>query len=369
MVEVEQSIVCDFGSDLCKVGFSGEENPRDVFQSIVGRPKNVKDAKEYFVGDDAQSKRDMLTLKYPIKYGFGSEWNDIECLWEYTFEKSLQVDPSDYPMLLTEMPNCPRCTRERAVQMMFEKYDVPALCLKIQAVLSLLSSGRTTGLVLDSGAWATYSIPIYEGYALPNGTMKLLFGGDDITYCFGLMLSPKGININENRSIYHTIKKMKEKFCYIAINLEEELNKCESLFEIDYELPDGSKITIGDERFKAAEGVFQPSILHVESMGVHELINFSIARCDRDIRKELYRNISFNGGSTLFPGFGHRLRKELQLLTKGEYDIEVRTPGKGLYSAWVGGSLLSSLSTFKAICMSKEEYDEYGPTLSHIRFF
>ena len=78
-----------------------------------------------------------------------------------------------------------------------------------------------------------------------------------------------------------------------------------------YELPDGQVITIGNERFRCPEALFQPSFLGMESAGIHETTYNSIMKCDVDIRKDLYGNTVLSGGSTMFPGIADRMQREL----------------------------------------------------------
>jgi actin-related protein len=361
-----QALVFDHGSGMCKFGFAGDDKPRSVFPSIVGIPRHTplmvdECKKQYYVGDEAQSKRGMLTLRYPIQHGIVTNWDDMEKLWRHAFYHELHVKPEDHPILLTEAPLNPTANREMMAQIMFETFNSPA----IQAILAMHSWPRT-GVVLDSGDGVTHVVPIYQGRPIAKGIQRLDLAGRDLTEYLVNILHDRGIYLatTAERKI---VRDIKEKTAFVSLNFEGDLKTAASstLLDKTYELPDGQIITLNNERFKCAEALFRPSLWGLESAGIHELINNAVKKCDPKLQQDLYERVLLSGGSTLFPGIATRLQKEIFSIAPSNMKIKVSAPSGRQYSPWLGGSILASQTSFEKMWVNKEAYDEYGPAIVH----
>lgn len=411
-----QPIVIDNGSGNLKAGFAGEDKPKTFASAIIGRPKYQKimagslistsdetsntSGEETFIGDIAQQNRGLLRLSYPIEHGIVNNWDDMEKIWYHAYTQDLKTNAEEHPLLITEAPLNPRINRDRMCQILFELFNVPCVYVSIQAVLSLYASGRTTGVVIDSGDGVSHIVPVYEGFSLPTSIKRMDIAGRDITENLSFNLRKMtGISLQSSSEL-EIVRMIKEKCCYISkdpikdeaafsssaynhyLNVNFQNQKESDLFE-SYKLPDGHSIQLGAERFRSTEILFNPQLVGDESPGLHELASLAIAKTDLDLRPILYQNVILSGGNTLLKNFGDRLLAEMKnqqlqqptgnsiwstSKSTNHYDtkmkIKIHAPPERKYSTWIGGSILAGLSTFKKMWVTSLEYAE-DPEIIH----
>lgn len=315
-------------------------------------------------------KRGILKLNYPIQHGTITNWDDMEKIWVHCYDEQLAVKAEDQGALLTEAPRNPKKNRERMIQIFFENFNVPTFYVAIQAILSLYSSGRVTGCVVDSGDGVTHTVPVYEGYSLPHAVKRNDFAGRDLTKYMQELLRETG-HAFVSSAEQEIVRDIKEKLCYVALDFEKEMKEFEeSNKDEKFELPDGSSITVGNQMFRCPEAFFDPQT-HIgrEIPGMHELANQSIQSCDIDVRRELYENMVMSGGSTMYQGIPDRLEKEMIALAPPKVKVKINAPAERKYSVWIGGAILTHLTTFANMWITKDDYEENGASIVHRKCF
>lgn len=249
-------------------------------------------------------------------------------------------------------------------QIMFESLRVPALYVSPPAVLSLYASGRTTGLVLDVGEGVTHAIPVYEGLALQHAIQRSDVAGRAVTQHLQRSLRKAGLTLTTTAEA-DFLQTMKHDVCYLTGSSAEPTETASSA---PYQLPDGQTITLTQaERTASPNVLFDPTLMGSEEPGAADVLMDAMRRSDMDIRAKLYSQMVLAGGSTLMPGFGDRLLTEVRARAPSHTRIRISAPPDRLHSAFVGGSILASLATFKSMWVSRADYEERGSSILHER--
>ena len=373
------SLVVDNGSGWIKAGLAQQESPKCVFPSIIGRHKvpamRAYFAKDEHFGEEAITNRHILRLSYPIERGIVTNWDDMECLWRYMFSDLLDVSTEEHSLLITEPPLNPRPNREKMTEVMFETFNFPFLYLAVTPLLALYASGRDTGVVVDSGEGVTHTVPVFKGHIHRHAISRLDMGGRDLTdYLMKVFCEGHNCFFLGNRTAPNitNIHKMKESLGFVSADYDRDLEMSETCNEFDesYQLPDGTRVGLGSERFRCVEPLFSPSLIGSSYSGIHDRINWSIMKCDESLHQRLYANILLCGGNTMFPGMGERVHKEVSKLVPVDARINVITPPNRQYNGWIGGSLLARSDQFETLCIRRlEDYEEFGPSIVYRKCF
>ena len=316
-------LVIDNGGGQIKADFAGTvDHPRTIFETLVGKPKHTRamigvmpesecvrcltpspcwrrPPREHpithartpaplpphppsihsrLIGPKAQANRGILQLRHPIERGVVTDWDAMEKIWSYVYQSlgsdSAAVQTEDHPVLLTEAVQNPVSNRQKAAEVLFESFSIPALYVPQQATLSLYASGRTTGLVLNCGDGVTHAVPIVNGFALPHATTRADYGGRDVTERLQLLARAAGYAFHTSAE-KESVRMLKEAKCYVAFNPSKEeryqIEEQQRLVKDNFELPDGRILQIGAERFRAPELLFDPTLIGLEFPGIHQV--------------------------------------------------------------------------------------------------
>lgn len=366
--EFVNNIVADLGSGNCHVGFAGDDRPCSVFPTVLGRPKHREASPEVglFVGDEAQARREILAMTSPIERGIVTNWEDMEQLWQYIFTSVLRVSPEEFNVLNSEVSYVPGACREMMLQLLMEKFNVLGYNAQPSGILAVMGYGHTNSLILECGDGVTEAFPVYEGHAFPDTIKRMEIGGKDVTMNLQKLMYEKGYSFTTYSEI-DTIRRLKEDHCSVWPDSNTLDTATSSSMQLDtFTLPDGQQISIGEEKFKAPEILFRPSLRGYgfdEEGGVQDLVHASIQACEADCRSNLYFNVLLSGGTTLLPGFKERLLKELS--NKASCRVKVWADPARKYLVWIGGSIYASLYVCQSKWITRNDYHEFGPNIIH----
>jgi actin-related protein len=344
----KRTVVLDIGQFSTKVGFAGENYPRQVFLTIVGKPKygTIKSREDdIYVGEEIASIA-LNKIFHPIEKGLIVDWANFKVLIDYIFYDQLRIDPTNVSVVFAVHPLFPYKDLGKVFELFLERYQCMAFYPVLDSMLTLYSGGFQTGLIVEIGDSNTRIVPIYEGYKLEHAVRILDIGGRVLTRYMEQLLESSGWTADSSirREI---VRVLKEKACFVSLDYNKDIRSGEK-YKKEYALPDGSKISLNKERFKVPELFFKPSSELIEE-ALHKSIIDVIEECDDDIRPELFNNIFLSGATSLLPNLESRLYQELKLeliRRKKKIGINIVSPENRALSVWIGGSLLGISSGF-----------------------
>jgi actin-related protein 2 len=324
------------------------------------------------VGDEANTHRSMLQLQQPIQNGVIQDWDAMEAVWSHTF-KLLGINPQQHFVVQTEAALNPPKNREKIVETMFEKYGFAGVNVSVQAILALGSQGLNTGFVVDSGDGVTHLVPVTEGYVEPALVKRHNLAGRHVTDHFMKLLASQGHALNSTAD-FETLREMKQKLCYVALDLEAEkkLARETTLVDRQYTLPDSRVIRVGAERFLGPELLFSPHLFGKEEVGMADSVFQTIRKSDLHVQKGYFGHIVLSGGTTMFPGLSSRLEKDIKKLyldnvlqgdttRQNKFKCHVEDPPRRQHMVFHGASIYADSYPYDSLWwIKRSEYQEQG---------
>ena len=281
-----------------------------------------------------------------------------------TFQ-GLNVSAEKQSVLLTEATLVSKSDREKMTEIMFETFSTPSIFLADQSILSLYACGLMDGVVVQSGYGLTQVVTSNKGNPVPNTSCKLNLAGQKLDEYLSKLLEEQNLKALGS----DTIKDIKEKLCYVALDYDAEMQKGDSVKQV-YKLPDGQEVGIGQPRFTCPEALFRPSLVKNSSPGFSSLINEAISKCSSETGVDastFYKNIVIAGGCSMFPGMANRVEKEMKSLAPSGTPVSVTAGIGGTASSFIGGSILTCLESMNPLWITRKMYDESGSSIVHAK--
>lgn len=405
------ALVFDFGHYSIRAGYAGEDTPKADIPTMAGvieenssdsmevDGNNITSQKKYFVDTTSICvPHKGMEMNSFLKDGMIEDWDLFERVLDYVYTKHVKSEPHLHPVLMSEASWNARAKREKLTELMFEKYNIPAFFLCKNAVLSSFANGRSTGIVVDSGASQTSAVPVQDGYVLAQAIVKSPLAGDFVSMQCKQHLEENHVDLippymiaskevvkeNEaakwvkktnlpevtkswhNYMLKHTLQDFQSSVLQVY-ETQYEKEAVENMPVVHYEFPNGYNQDFGSERFQIPEALFDPSnikgIPGTTMMGAAQVVTTSVGMCDIDVRPSLYGAVIVTGGNTLIQGFTERLNRDLSAKTPPSMRLKIISSNNAAerrFGSWIGGSILASLGTFQQMWISKQEYDEGG---------
>ena len=418
------AIVADIGSHKCRIGYAGEDSPRANFQTSVGILKREGEDGPRTIVHYPETFQENMEIDNPIRDGMVTDFELYEDTWNRALSHSFRgMDTKDHPLLLSEkVYNSPK-QRQKICEIMMEKFNVPGLFMSRDACLACYAVGRTTGVVVDVGASGTVISPVSDGWVESKALNRCVIGGRAMDQHLLNQLAARGTKLvplyqlnkttniplagarHQDIEVTTTPRQVQnvtpsfEAFARLELarDLKENVVRtAESSMATDarlaqlpgtaYELPDGTQLDVGIDRFSCTELLCDPTPFNQQSQyfttintypsgapfsapatkidSVPNLVYNSILRSDPEMHANLFANLIITGGGVAPEGTPERLKVEMEKLVPGVRIKAMSTnPDERSIGAWLGGSILASLGSFHELWVSRQDYEEFGPSI------
>ncbi|XP_064603008.1 actin-related protein 10-like [Liolophura sinensis] len=365
------AVIIDFGSAYTKCGFAGDSGPRCIVPSVVKNSKTKKRSKIWQFKDEEEL--------YELLKDF----------LQHLYFRHLLVTPKERRVVICESLLCPSAFRNTLARVLFRHFEVPSVLFGPSHLLTMLTLGTNTGLVIDLGYREAVVVPVYESISVMKALQCLPLGGQAIHRRLASLLETATVSTATQSEqplgkaaadlSEEVIEDIKVKCCFVTnFKRAKEIQEVTLYGADEGKLPapppvleyplDGEKVLHinGKIREHTCEVLFEQDN---EEQSVATILLDAIVQCPIDMRKQLAANIVVTGGAAMLTGFYHRLQQELlHLLKQPKYkrDLAIsgfrfhQPPAKENCSAWLGGAMIGCLETLPHKSMSRDTYIQTG---------
>lgn len=375
--ETNKAIVIDSGSGFIKAGLASDECPCAFMPNLYAARDAGMGEFSHIVGSEVlkAENADLKPIK-PINRGKLEDIDAMERIWQHIYLNQLRLDSTEHPLLTNCYPDENKLDKENTAMVFFETFGVPGYYCMNSGLLSLYGSGKTTGLVIESGSDVTTVTPVHEGVMIPHAHCLEPVGGSDVDAVLLAILQQSQPEVAKRLSL-HNAAFCKEQFSWIAPDHQLEVSRYKnSLTKANaMVLPDGTSVDCGLEALVACESVVDPQAVvsmfarepaanPLKSLsGLSGLAIESLFKVEAHIRKDFWGNIILAGGNTMFKGLAHRVSNDLLASAPSSAKVKIYNPQERQYLCWLGGGILTSISSFQSVWMTQGEYQEFGPSV------
>ncbi|EDW82658.1 uncharacterized protein Dwil_GK10108 [Drosophila willistoni] len=386
-------IVLDNGAHTAKVGLAHQDEPRVIPNCIM---KAKSERRRAFIGSQIEECRDTSALFYILAFqrGYLLNWDTQKTVWDYIFSKDgIGCTLDNRNIVITEPQMNFQSVQEAMLEMLFEEYRVAGLYKTTAADLAAFnyvadSEERTTMqslncIIIDVGYSFTHIVPFVLGRRVQEAIRRIDVGGKALTNHMKELISYRHLNMMDES---HVVNQIKEDVCFVAEDFKDTMRVHQSEAKrkqvaIDYVLPDFTTVKRGyvripghpredeeqqqmvplcNERFTVPELLFNPSDIGIPQVGIPEAVADALQACPWQAHRELLLNILIVGGSSQFPGFLPRLKRDLRALVPDDLEVSLICPEDPVRYAWYGGREIATSPNFDEFLYTRDDYEEFG---------
>ncbi|MFX0103934.1 MAG: hypothetical protein ACFE75_00390 [Candidatus Hodarchaeota archaeon] len=374
----ESPLIIDIGSDNFRLGWAGNDFPdiiapsvyvdntdylfnSDVIDGLEDIFITKKNAENRLFGHDALKYSNILKI-----HEFKKE-NNYQIFMKFFYHHYKQLNISEeyhfkQPIIIISPFYISELEKTKLQDIFFNAFDFPSLLFLAENQGILATLRKTTGVVINMGEMNTNITTFLHGFSNAMARDTYPIAGKELTkYLLNLILTQKSSGKTLNLDNV-TAKEIKDKLSLCVLDLDAEIKRVKdglTKYNRTIDLPDGSSLEINTERFLLVEPLFNPSLIHIDYIGLPEAISKVIKFWDRENWEDLLSNIIISGGGSLISGLDKRLKIEISkyFSERLKEKINIIAASGRENMGWIGASLLFSQGKLRQGWIQNPSYD------------